>query len=105
MEDTLIPLFFIFWAFAYLLDALSTIRYGKGTRYEKNRLFAYIADKLGISAGITVHLLIELVFISFIPFIFLRTLSIEASAVTACLTGLLHIDAFISNIRFRYYMR
>ncbi len=99
IEDALIPFFFIFWIFAYSMDVSSTIKQN-AIRYETNRLFAYIADRLGIFPAILIHLLTELVFISFIPFVFLRSLSIEASAITACITGLLHLYAFFSNTRY-----
>ncbi len=102
IEDALIPFFFIFWVFAYSLDVLSTIRHD-AIRYETNRLFAYIADRLGILAAIVIHLLTELAFISFIPFVFLRSLNIEASAITACITGLLHIYASFSNMRYHMH--
>ncbi len=102
IEDMLIPFFFIFWVFAYSLDVLSTIRYD-AIMYETNRLFAYIADRLGILAAIVIHLLTELAFISFIPFVFLRSLNIEASAVTACITGLLHVYAYFSNMRYHMH--
>lgn len=92
--------FFIFWLLAYSCDALSTLR-SRNMAYETNRLFASVARVLGPVPALVVHFAVEVLFITFLPFIFLRTLSIEGSAFIAMAVGLLHAYAAVSNSRFR----
>lgn len=100
MEQPLIAIFFIFWIVAYACDVLSTIL-SKNIAYETNRLFALIARALGPVPAVAVHFAVEVLFITFLPFIFLRMLNIEASAFIAMVIGLLHAYAAVSNSRFR----
>ncbi|MCS7141819.1 MAG: hypothetical protein NZ888_06505 [Candidatus Nitrosocaldus sp.] len=100
IEQPLITTFFIFWIFAYACDAISTIR-NRGISYETNGFFAVIARAIGPVPALAVHFAVEVTFIAFIPFVFLRMLSVEASAFMAMVTGLLHTYAAISNSRFR----
>ncbi|MEM1950851.1 MAG: hypothetical protein QXE95_00055 [Candidatus Nitrosocaldus sp.] len=100
IEQPFTTLFFIFWITAYIVDAVSTVL-SKSITYETNRVFASLARILGPLPALAVHFSIEVLFITFLPFIFLRMLSIEASAFIAMVTGMLHAYAAISNMMFR----
>ncbi|MEM2922903.1 MAG: hypothetical protein QW560_00635 [Candidatus Nitrosocaldus sp.] len=101
IEQPLITTFFIFWITAYTLDAISTILNRNNMAYETNRIFALLARMLGPLPALAVHFVIEVLFITFLPFVFLRMLSMEASAFIAMVTGLIHAYAGISNSMFR----
>ncbi|GBC74044.1 MULTISPECIES: hypothetical protein [Candidatus Nitrosocaldus] len=100
IEQPFITTFFIFWITAYTLDAASTVL-SRNITYETNRIFALFARMLGPLPALAVHFAIEVLFITFLPFVFLRMLSIEASAFIAMVTGMLHAYAALSNIMFR----
>ncbi len=99
-QPLLTTFFFVFWIIAYTCDVLSTVL-SKNIEYETNRFFALLARVFGPLPALVIHFAVEVLFITFLPFLFLRMLSIEASAFIAMVVGLLHAYAAVSNRRFR----
>jgi len=93
-------LFFSFWSISFILDAWITLANKHLMRYERNILLPVLIQRYGSVPSAMIMSAIEVMLMIAISMLFMRSLMLEAVAVSALAFGVAHILVFISNLKF-----
>ena len=101
-------LLYAFWIIGFVLDMGITISSRHLIlQHEQNVVFRSIYSKFGPIASILIQIMIEVAFVMFMPFLFTVNKSVDfhASAIIACIVGILHLMAWYYNRKFLLIMK